>query len=60
MDEETRERRLRTREVDRTLQEILRGRLASSRFVLTAEGKVVRVEEPQPHSKETGGGEDES
>jgi hypothetical protein len=54
------ERRERAREADRTFREVLRDRMASSRFVLMDDGRIQRVVEGQPRSNETGEGEHES
>jgi hypothetical protein len=44
MDQETTERCEKAREADETLQAVLRERLEANRFVLTAEGRIVRAE----------------
>ncbi len=54
------ERHERAREADQMFQEILRDRLASSRFVLMDDGRIQRAVEGQPHSNKTGEGEHES
>jgi hypothetical protein len=47
-------------QANRVLREQLKAKLEANRFVLTAEGRIVRAEELRPHSNETGEGEHES